>query len=505
MMGTIVDVIDWQSKQNAIENQDGSLVYSYLELAHVSDQVCQSLKSCDVQSGEPVVTIISNTPIDLVNFIGIWKVGAVAVPVHRSSLERNIQDIVDRTSARIVIVGQDTDHFPGLDALVVESDAVRLLVFNRDIPSRDKSLQDAALIVFTSGSTGKSKGVVLTNSVFVNKLRAIDYTLQFDRGIRSLVVLHMNFAFAQWVSLITLMKGGTVVINGKFAVESCLNSLIHTRIDLVAMVPTMLRAILAFFAGDIGKEVQRMLASTESPLLICSGGEPLSATIGRQFRELLPNVSMADVYGLTETCTSDFILPPDRFDAYPGSIGFPGYGVTFRITDPDGGKEAPTGSVGLLEIKTPYLMTGYYDAPELTRASMNGEFFRTGDLAWVGTDGAVFLSGRFNDLILRGGNKISPLEIDDVLQIHPAVDACLTTGLASDLMGQEIHTLVVSNDEDIGEIELKTWLVGKLEKYKIPDRFYFGDSIPQGQTGKADRRALAAYLMTQIESRDDKA
>jgi feruloyl-CoA synthase len=118
--------------------------------------------------------------------------------------------------------------------------------------------------------------------------------------------------------------------------------------------------------------------------------------LGQQFRSLLPTSGIADVYGLTETCTSDFILPPHLFDRYPGSIGFPSPGVKFRIADQATGYEVSPGSTGEIEIKTEFVMSGYLDTPDLTRAAFREGYFRTGDLAWQSEDGAVYLAGRSN-------------------------------------------------------------------------------------------------------------
>src|SRR5262249_50777232 len=162
----------------------------------------------------------------------------------------------------------------------------------------------------------------------------------------SLLVLQLSFSFGQWVSILTLLRCGTLVVAPKFTAGGCLHSLAEERIDQVAMVPTMLRAILSALRGPRGSSYLVHLQKVGYPRLICTGGEPLAAALGQQFRSLLPTTGVADVYGLTETCTSDFILPPHLFDRYPGSIGFPSPGVKFRIADQATGYEVSPGSTG---------------------------------------------------------------------------------------------------------------------------------------------------------------
>ena len=136
-------------------------------------------------------------------------------------------------------------------------------------------------------------------------------------------------------------------------------------------------------------------------------------------------------------------------------------------------------------------MNGYLDEPEFTRAAFAGDYFRTGDLARMRADGRAELAGRINDLIVRGGAKVSPLELDHVLIQHPAVAAALTTGVPDPEMGERIHALIVPRPHArIDEKELRTWIAGRVERFKWPDVYHFGRELPTGRTGKVDRSAL---------------
>jgi long-chain acyl-CoA synthetase len=196
---------------------------------------------------------------------------------------------------------------------------------------------------------------------------------------------------------------------------------------------------------------------------ILTGGEPLGRELSRQMRVSLPSTGIADIYGLTETCSSDFFLMPEEQEMFAGTIGRSSPDVHFRIAD-DQGRELPIDAVGELQIKTPFIMNGYLDEREHTRAAFAGDFFRTGDLACMRRNGLVEVVGRAKDLIMRGGAKISPLELDCLLAQHPAVAAALTVGVPDPVMGERIHALVVPReDAKIDEAELRHWVADRTD------------------------------------------
>jgi long-chain acyl-CoA synthetase len=216
--------------------------------------------------------------------------------------------------------------------------------------------------------------------------------------------------------------------------------------------------------------------------------------LSRQLSAFFPKTDIADVYGLTETCTSDFILMPQEQRFYRGCIGRPTPGVSFRIAD-EKGRDLSMNEIGELQIRTSFIMNGYLDQPELTNAAFCGEFLRTGDLARLRPDGMVELVGRSKELIMRGGTKISPLELDELLSSHPAVAAALTVGIPDRVMGERIHALIVPREhEKLDESALRQWVSERVEKFKRPDAYHFGTSLPTGRTGKVDRGALREQI-----------
>lgn len=452
----------------ALEDAHGALTYG--QLADAARAISTALRDADMRTDEPVLVPVANEPRDFAAFVGVWAAGGVVVPVARSAPAAAIEATRAATGARLA-VGQDGvaewlgDHPP---------------------PPAREILKGAAIIIFTSGSTGAPKGVVLGHAAFAGKLAEIDSVLGFSPETRALLVLQITFIFGIWFAFVTLLKGGRVTMRARFDPPEAMAVMAERQITDVAFVPTMLRRILAADTASMPPlpALQR----------IHTGGEPFSAALGGRLRELLPHVTIVDIYGLTETASSNFFLATAPHEPFAGGIGRCSRSERFRIADADG-RELRSGEVGELQIHTPFVMNGYLDRPDLTSAALADDFFRTGDLARLRDDGAVELVGRSKDLIVRGGAKISPIELDGVLAQHPAVAAALTVGVADDITGERIHVLIVPRAEGaIDEPQLRQWIAERLEIYKRPDVYHFASELPTGRTGKVDREALRRSL-----------
>jgi acyl-CoA synthetase (AMP-forming)/AMP-acid ligase II len=215
--------------------------------------------------------------------------------------------------------------------------------------------------------------------------------------------------------------------------------------------------------------------------MMMTGGEVLPPHLAHAMTKF-STAGIFDLYGLTETGTCDFCLAPSDAPQGFGSIGRATAGVAYRI--------APDGE---LQIKSPFGMLGFLDAPELTAASFADGYYRTGDLAREPPDGLVQLIGRAKEIISRGGTKIAPLEVDNLIAEHPAVAAALCAGVPDERLGEVVHAAIVRRDgATIDAAELRAWLLARTERYKVPEAFYFVDALPTGGTGKGDRKAVAA-------------
>jgi acyl-CoA synthetase (AMP-forming)/AMP-acid ligase II len=276
------------------------------------------------------------------------------------------------------------------------------------------------------------------------------------------------------VSVLSVGVGARLILMPKFSPATA-GQLLADRVSVMACVPTMLRSL----AAEPPVRASKLRA-------ILTGGEPLGEALTLSLGRTFPEAGIADLYGLTETGSCDFHLMPKDQPAGIGSIGVPTERVSYRIAD------AAEGIGGELQIKTPFGMLGYLDAPELTRTAFADGYFKTGDLARVRPDGRVELVGRAKDIISRGGYKIAPLEVEGVLAAHPDVAAVLCAGVPDVRLGECIHAVVVPRAGAAPDAQsIRAWAADRIEHYKLPDVIHLRESLPLGQTGKADRAAVA--------------
>ena len=442
----------------AARGSDGD--FTYAELDRRAAALARALTTGGISTDEPVAVRVGNRALDLAGFLGIWRAGGVAVPIHRTTPERVTAELLRRSGARFLVESAEVSRPDPL----------------RGPPVPRALLTGAALVIFTSGTTGTPKGVVLTHAGFAGKLATIDSVFPFPAETRTLLLLQLTFSFGQWVSLLTLHHGGTLVLHERFEVERALAALAEERIERLGIVPTMMRALLPLLAGS-------GISRDGIPRLFMAGGETMAAGLSRAWRAALPEAALADIYGLTETSTCDFFLPSADQDRFPGTIGTPMPQVDYTLFE------------GELAIRTPFVMAGYLDEPELTASAFRDGYFRTGDLAERTQEGRVRLVGRAKELIHRAGNKVSPLEVERVFLEHPEIQEALATGLPDPRLGEAIHLLIVpAAGASPRPQELRAWAASRLERYKLPDAIHFGSAIPLGRTGKADRAALRISL-----------
>jgi len=445
---------------------------SYAQFLEAALLVRDALVRSELHEHEPVHVRVSNQPLDLAAYLGVWLAGGVVVPVPRSSPDAAVAQIAGKTRARF------------------EWD-VRLREIGRAPPPERAVLNDAALVVFTSGSSGLPKGAVLSHRAFARKLAAIQSLLGFGEGERTMLVLNITFSFGIWVALLTLLQGGILLTRERFSAGGFLRELADEQTHRVAVVPTMMRSLILELAPARLEAAGRTLARVAALRQVLIGGETLGQGLGATLRGLFAPAQLIDIYGLTETSTCDFFLMPADVERYAGCIGRPSPGVRYRIVADSGTPVAP-GEIGELQIASPYLMSGYLDEPTLQ--TIREGWLATGDLARERDAGVVEIAGRKKELIYRGGNKIAPQEIEFACSAHPKVAAALAVGRPDARLGERIHALIVPRQHDLSPADLRSFLRERLEKWKQPDVLYFATELPAGRTGKADRGRFAAML-----------
>jgi long-chain acyl-CoA synthetase len=488
----------------ALSGEGVQLSYAQL-LAHARD-VSQALTSRGARADEPVLVMCSNHPLDVVAFFAVWLAGAVVVPVHRTSPPAVLAAIQHKARCRLrldrvgasdaagAITALDGDAAPASGAAMSDAARSDAATDDADSAARRALLRGAAWVIFTSGSTGAPKGVVLSHAAFARKLQHNQRVFALGPDTVTLLVLNDTFSFGLWVALLTLSHGGRVALQSRFTPPAFLDALADEGVSFVGVVPTMMRATFGTLGDDALERARARLRAAARLRTVVIGGEPLGATLSARLREFIAPAQLFDVYGLTETSTSDFILHPADAAAHAGSIGIEAAGVRSRIVGDDGALCA-IGQAGELQLQTSTLMAGYLGDAVLTEAAFVDGWFRTGDLAVREADGFVSIVGRRKELINRGGNKITPLEVERALAGCSGVAAALVAGVDDPLLGQRIHALLIPRAGSVLDAaQIRHELAPRLEKYKHPDVCYVGTELPTGRTGKIDRTQLPALL-----------
>jgi long-chain acyl-CoA synthetase len=423
----------------------------------------EALLTAGLQAHEPVLVPVAGNAADVAAILAIISAGGVAAPVHARAHAQTLATVRELTKARFCL------H---LDRPCETPVRPRVEILRDTAPPHRPLLRGAALITFTSGSTGLPKGVVLSGARMAAKLHAIQAQLQMPQGAVAAVPLQLIFSFGQWVTFLTLLRGGTVRMTDRFDAKSTAQALIEGTYDYIAAVPTMLRMMLDG-------------SGATTPFTILTGGETVTAALRSQIFEAWPGAGIHSIYGLTESGTSDLFHFERAGQDAPDTLGLPGSGIEVRV-DPQTSE---------LMVRSPFAMLGYLDMPEQTNAVCADGWLRTGDLAEHMPDGAFRFAGRLKELINRAGNKVSPVEVEAAFARHPSVSAVLATGVCDPLKGEAIHILVVPRPGHSAAPEaLMEWAGRILEPFKLPDQIHLGEALPLGQTGKADRGALRARI-----------
>ena len=468
--------------------RDERFTLSYTQLLMQASGIAQDLHACGLIADETVLVRVSNHPLDFAAFLGVWLAGGVVVPVHRGSPDGVVEGIQAKAQCKRSI---DLDP-AGTLRVAAAARAVTAGTGGRS--GLRPVLRGAALVIFTSGSTGSPKGAVLTHAAFAGKLDENQKLLNLSQRDVTLLVLNNTFSFGIWLALVTLFQGGTLVVRARFSAGDFPELLAAEGITRVGVVPTMIRAMFATLPDSALSAARTRLQTAGCLRDMVTGGEPLGTDLSARLRAFIAPARLYDIYGLTETATSDFVLTPDAYADHPGSIGRVASRVRYRIVSEQGSEVLP-GSAGELQLLTPFIMAGYLGDEALAEAAFDGDWFRTGDLAVADPDGHVSIAGRRKDVMVRGGNKITPLEVERALGSCPGIAAALVVGLPDAVLGQRIHALLIPAPDAVVDAEaVRHALADRLERFKHPDVCYLGTELPVGRTGKVDRGQLQGLL-----------
>lgn len=468
--------------------------FTYLDAERRTNRLASALHDLGVRHGDRVAGVLANSVEFMEVLFACAKLGAIFVPVNVRLTAGEIGYLLADSSADVLVhhgalseVSHAALREPGVRVRTTvcvsgregdaEIDYESLLAAGSPEPlDRDVAGTDLVCLMYTSGTTGRPKGAMLTHD---NMLWNAINIIGFGRGLRetdtTVTVAPMFHIGGLGVhSLPLVYVGGTNVVPASFDPTETLAAMARHRVTVQFMVPAMWAAV---------SRVPDLSSYDLSALeLAVAGGSPAPLTVIEYFRE--HGVPFQEGFGMTETAPMVSMLDADNVVAKAGSIGRTAFHVEGRIVDEDD-RTVGAGTVGELVVRGPNVFVGYWNQPEATAEAFRGGWFHTGDLGRMDEQGFVTLVDRKKDMIISGGENVYPVEVEQVLYQHPAVVEAAVVGIADERWGEVPLAVVAAEpDAELDAESLTGWLRERLAGFKTPKRVEFVDALPRNATGK---------------------
>lgn len=460
---------------------------SYAELALKISSIAEVLvHKFGVSTGDRIVMLANSNADFVCAYLAAHSVGAICVPLDPHTANERLSDILQRVSPR-TIVAESSIQQSGYDSilfsdLMSNERATRTFVSNTEVTD-----DQAADILFTTGTTGHPKGVVLSHRALAKACAHINEFIQMRSDAVEVLPLPLSHSFGLGRVRCVLAAGATLILTPGFANSSkIVAALSKYHATGFASVPTGVAILLASEDSALGQFASQLIY-----MEIGSSAMPLQQK--KHLMRLLPDTRICMHYGLTEASRSTYLSFHDDKDKLE-SIGRPSPGVRLRIVD-DAGLEVDNGTDGHIEIRGTHVMTEYWQDPELTAKYLRKNWLRTGDLGRRDDDDYFYLTARSTDIINVGGRKVAPQEIESILLSHPAITECACVGIPDPqgISGEIVSAYLVADSDQADKpkfSDLAKLLRMKLEPYKIPRKFTWIDEIPRSPSGKIIRRQV---------------
>jgi long-chain acyl-CoA synthetase len=477
---------------------------TYAELAARARALAVGLQRLGIGRGARVALCLPNSPALITGFHGIWLAGATVVPINPMAKGLELRQQLGDAGASLLIAASDATTPASAVAgemgipLVLASEGSRSspgggIPFGELLAEDGRRLktvaidahEDAAVILYTGGTTGTPKGAMLTHrNIVANTIQFAEW-YAFEPGRETcLGVLPMFHSGGMSGAMnVPLYAGATLLVLSRFRPAAVAQTVERYRATRLFGVPTMFIALL-------NHEASRR--ADYSSLRACrTNAAPLPPSVKAAFDALVGHEVLVEGYGLTETSPLTHANPIHQ--AKLGSIGIPIADTDAKIVDVETGADLPTGEAGELVIRGPQVMKGYWKRPEETAAAMAGGWFHTGDVAQMDDDGYFRIVDRMKDQINTAGFKVWPREVEEVIYAHPAVQMVAVIGVDDAYRGEAVKAFIVLKEEHrrlISEAELLTFCRARLMPYKVPRLVEFRDDLPLSAAGKMLRRLL---------------
>lgn len=487
-----------------------SMRLTYAQLDEAVMRLAAGLRAHGIERGDRVALLLNNGPEFVIACYATMALGAVILPLSVREQQPGLAYILRDAGARAVFFNAELQHLlpetedvPDLSLRVHIGEALAakehracsfasLLSHEPSLLPEEMAEEDLAMLVYTSGTTGRPKGVMLTHLGFVHTVMHYVQSLGLDENVRTCLVVPLSHITGLAALMaVTLGVGGTLIVMPKFKVGEFLALAEQERISYTLMVPAMYELCL------LQPDFQRYDLSAWT--VGGYGGAPMQAETIDKVAQWLPGLRLSNVYGATETTSPVAVMPAALTRNHLDSVGLALPCAEIVVMD-DSGKPAAVGEVGELWLKGPMVAKGYWNNPQATRESFVDGFWRSGDVGRVDAEGFVYVLDRCKDMLNRGGYKIFSVEVENTLCEHADVLEAAVVAKPCPVLGDRVHVFVRARDGVVLDPEvLRRFCAERLADYKVPESFtLLSEPLPRNANGKLLKRTLRDQLLTSL-------
>ncbi len=506
----------------AIQHLDREI--NYRQLLKRTNIIAEYIKNSNLESGSRIALMYENSIEYVILFFAIFKAGHVAVPLDTSLKPDKIKFIIFDCDARLLCFHSKYARF--LDKIVDIDSPLKYIISDKDINLENPNIQikkiedilrnpsaptddphprvaysmkkfeleklyekipessdELAAIFYTSGSTGESKGVMLSHrNLISNTIATVDY-LKLTEDDSVIVILPFYYIYGNSLLLTHIPVGGTLVIDNRFLYpEVILDTMEKERVTGFSGVPSNF-IILLNNSSMLSRRLKHLRYFTQA-------GGAMAPEIIKKLMSAFPGKEIYIMYGQTEAAPRISYLPPERLAEKIGSIGIPLRGIKIKIVD-ENGADAPVGISGELVTAGDNVMLGYWNQPDDTRQVLKDGWLYTGDLARMDDEGYFFITGRKKEIIKTGGNRVSAKEVEERILENDKILETAVFGVEDDVLGEAVKAIVVFKEGQSADArEIQTFCRARLAEHKVPKIIEFMESLPKRKSGKVDKLAL---------------
>ena len=477
-----------------IARPDGSSL-TYAELVDLSGRLANVLTALGVKPGDRVAAQVEKSAEALLLYLATLRAGAIFLPLNSAYTPGEVRYFLGDAEPALFVCGPAVSAemqtlarevgVPRVETLGAKADGSlmdKARAASPAFPDFDRTRDDLAAFLYTSGTTGRSKGAMLSHGNLASNAEILREVWRFtpeDRLLHALPIFHTHGLFV--ATNVTLMAGASLIFLPSFNADEIIRLLPEATVMMG--VPTFYTRLLA--RKDCTRDLVKHMR------LFVSGSAPLSAETHMEF-ETRTGHAILERYGMTETNMNT--SNPYDGDRIPGSVGFPLPGVEIRVADPETGRVLPQGEVGGIEIRGPNVFKGYWRMPEKTKEEFRPDgFFVSGDLGRIDERGYIAIVGRAKDLIISGGFNVYPAEVEAIVEALPGVAECAVIGVPHADFGEAVVAVVTAKaGATLEEKTIQAALANELAKFKQPKKVFVTTELPRNAMGKVQKKDLRA-------------